>query len=372
MKLKYCTNCLMPETRPRISFDEKGICNACQWAKNKKEKINWKDREKKLKELCDKFRITDGSNWDIIIPCSGGKDGSYIAWKMKHEYGMHPLCITFKPYLQTEVGKRNIENFINSGFDHIMISPNPDIYSRLAIKGFKEQGRPMMSFTIGISTALIRLAIALNVPFIMYGEEGESEYGGATTQIGKFKVDRNYLVNYYYSGHDTSEFLNEFTKDELKWWMLPTQEEMDKVNLFVTHGSQFEDWDPYKHYLFSKDKCGLSVEERRSEATYTNFAQLDDHLYDLHTYLMYLKFGFGRASADISIDIRRGAMDRKQGVLLARKYDGIYPAEKIDMYLEYFKMTKKEFDALLDKWANKDLFKKNEKTGIWEPLFTPE
>jgi hypothetical protein len=33
--LKYCTNCLMPSTRPRISFDARGWCNACAWAEEK-------------------------------------------------------------------------------------------------------------------------------------------------------------------------------------------------------------------------------------------------------------------------------------------------------------------------------------------------
>ena len=364
MKLKYCTNCLMPEIRPRISFNERGVCNACQWAEAKKTKIDWGARQKKLRELCDRFRITDGSNWDIIVPCSGGKDGSYIAWKMKHEYGMHPLCITLKPYIQTEVGRKNLDNFIKSGFDHLLISPNP-VYAGLAKKGFIEQGRPMLSFTVGCSTTIIRLAISLKIPFIMYGEEGESEYGGVMTQAYEPKISRDYLVNYYYSGHDTSEYLDEFKQEDLKWWTLPSQEEMDKIDLYPTHWSHFENWDSHKHYLLAKEKCGLQAGKESSVATYTDYAQLDDYQFDLHLYLMYLKFGFGRTSADVSIDIRRGAMDRKQAVLLARKYDGIYPKQFINKYLDYFKMTKEEFDAILDKWANKDLFKKNKKIGIW-------
>ena len=33
-------------------------------------------------------------------------------------------------------------------------------------------------------------------------------------------------------------------------------------------------------------------------------------------------------------------------------------------------MSKSEFNKVLDKWANKKLFTKNTKSGIWEPKFT--
>ena len=82
---------------------------------------------------------------------------------------------------------------------------------------------------------------------------------------------------------------------------------------------------------------------------------------------MYLKFGFGRATQDACIEIRRGSMDRKQGINLVRLYDNQYPEELIPMYLDYYKIKKKEFDAILDKFANKSLFKKID--GRWMPKF---
>jgi len=354
VEMKYCTRCLMPATRPRITFNDEGVCNACQNAENKKKNVNYSERWKQLEELCDKYRSKDGS-FDILVPCSGGKDGSTVAWKLKHELRMHPLAITLLPQMPTPIGKQNLENFIKSGFDHIGISVNPQIYTRLAKKGFIEQGRPKLPFVVGISTAIIKAAMMFKISWIMYGEEGESEYGGTSTQANRIKIDRDYLVNCYYDGHDPIEYLDEFTKEDLKWWLLPSWDEMDG-GVFLTHWSRFEDWDPYEHYLIAKKYCGFQALPTRSIGTYTNFAQLDDYLQDLHIYLMYLKFGFGRASADASIDIRRGAMDRKQAVALVKAYDGEYLEPLIPEYLEYFGMTKKEFDKVLEKWTNKELF----------------
>ena len=73
---------------------------------------------------------------------------------------------------------------------------------------------------------------------------------------------------------------------------------------------------------------------------------------------MYLKYGFGRANQDASIDIRRGALTRDQAIHLVEMYDDMYPEHLFEEYCEYYKITMKEFLKNIDKWANKDLFEK--------------
>ena len=82
---------------------------------------------------------------------------------------------------------------------------------------------------------------------------------------------------------------------------------------------------------------------------------------------MYLKFGFGRANQDASIEIRRGAMNRDQAINLVNLYDGHYPEEFLDVYLDYYQMGRDEFHAVIDKYANRDLFEKV--NGKWTPRF---
>ena len=43
----WCSSCLSMSTRPRVTFDKLGICNACQW-KEAKKTINWNERNKEL------------------------------------------------------------------------------------------------------------------------------------------------------------------------------------------------------------------------------------------------------------------------------------------------------------------------------------
>ncbi|MBT7768799.1 MAG: N-acetyl sugar amidotransferase, partial [Rhodospirillales bacterium] len=49
----------MPDTRPRIEFDDEGVCNACHTAE-KKNHIDWDARRQEFLDLVDQFRAKDG------------------------------------------------------------------------------------------------------------------------------------------------------------------------------------------------------------------------------------------------------------------------------------------------------------------------
>ena len=137
-------------------------------------------------------------------------------------------------------------------------------------------------------------------------------------------------------------------------------------DLDLTHWSSYENWDPYRNYLIAKKYCNLTESKSNNTGTFTNFAQNDQALVALHTYMMFLKFGFGRTSADASIEVRRGAMDRNQALNLVNVYDGLYPKEFEELYLDYYKMTKKFFFQIIDKFANKKILKKKNNQWIFK------
>jgi N-acetyl sugar amidotransferase len=365
--MKYCTYCLMPETRPRITFDAQGVCSACTWAREKQTSVDWKARRAQLEQLCEEHRASKG--FDCILPVSGGKDSSYVAYMMKHKMGMHPLCVTIRPGLALPVGEQNVVNFIQSGYDHVHITPDPRVMRAIDKIGLVESGRPLLGWMTAVQTAIFRVAVQFGVPLIMFGEEGETEYGGTSKLRHQHYYDAHDSVQIYLSGHDPARYRSQFSEKELYWFTYPSPQELQDVDLCAAHWSYFENWDPYEHYLVAKEKCGLQEQTERSQGTYNNFAQTDTSLYNLHVYLMYLKFGFGRCTQDVGIDIRRGAMSRKQALALVRKLDREDPEIYIPQYLDYFGMTRDEFDDTLDRHVSKTLFRRNGRT--WEPLFEP-
>ena len=369
-KIFWCKNCLNMSTRPRITFDDREWCNACQWMEEKKE-VDWSNREKELTNLLDKYRSTNG-NFDCIVPVSGGKDGAYVAHQLKHKYGMNPLAVTVRPALSLEIGDQNLINFIRSGYNHIHISCNPIVLDRLNKYGFVEKGFPYYGWLIAIMTAVIKTAANFKIPLIFYGEDGEIEYGGSTESKNKPLYDIEYMKRVYLEGghekiFDRIRADGDISEADLAFFQFPTEDEVSDVGLSFTHFSYYEPWDSYRNYVVAKDYCGLIEKDDGNLDTFTNFSQNDQGLYALHAYIMYLKFGFGRATQDAGIEIRRGAMIRDQAINLVKMYDSTYPKELVETYLAYYQMTKDEFDAVLDKYANKDLF--NKINGIWQPKF---
>jgi N-acetyl sugar amidotransferase len=367
-KIKWCTNCLAMSTRPRISFDEEGLCNACRWMEAKKS-IDWVKRENELVSLLNKYRKNDGS-YDCLVPCSGGKDGSYVAYTLKHKYGMNPLAVTVTPALPLELGDKNLKSFVESGYNHISINACSGAMKKLNKIGFQEMGFPYYGWLIAIPTATIKTALSYDISLIFYGEDGEVEYGGSNETINNPIFNIDYIKRVYLEGgYDKVLDKSNLSENDLYFFRFPKDKDLENKELNLTHLSYFENWDPYRNYLVAKEHCGLQEAETTNEGTFTNFSQNDQALYALHTYLMYLKFGFGRANQDASIEVRRGSMDRNQALNLVKIYDGIFPENYLNIYLDYFEMSIDEFYTVLDRYANKDLFEKID--GIWSPKFIP-
>ena len=111
-------------------------------------------------------------------------------------------------------------------------------------------------------------------------------------------------------------------------------------------------------------KYGFSVIDGKSEGTYTNFENLDNKDEGLHDYLKWLKFGYGRTSDHASMEIRKKRLTREEGVELVRKFEGKIPNQYLHEYLKDFEMTRDEFLKAVDKFINKDLFKKDENGNL--------
>ena len=157
-EVKFCKKCTISNQRPRIKFDENGICSACNFAEYKKNSINWKKREEELVEMLDRFRSNDGS-YDVIVPSSGGKDSTFVAHNLKHRYGMNPLTVTWSPHLYTDIGWQNFQNMIHKGdLANILGTPSGKIHRKLTKLSFEILGDPFQPFIYGQTNYPLQIA----------------------------------------------------------------------------------------------------------------------------------------------------------------------------------------------------------------------
>ncbi len=357
----WCSKCLNTSTRPRITFDKFGVCNACLWSLEKN-KINWKSRQKEFQSIIKKIKRSKKSEFDLIIPVSGGKDGSYVTYICRQKYGLNPLCVTVNPPLRTQLGYENIESFKKKNINLIEINLPYDSHMKINKYGLVNHGRPLYGWLIAIFTSVLRIAKNFNIDLIMYGEDGEAEYGGVSNLKSKAVFDPDFIKETYLSKelYRSTKNINKFDKT---WWEFPK----NLNNVKMAHWSYFENWDSYRNYVVAKKEFGLKENNIKNSGTYTNFSQNDTLLYDLHVYMMYLKFGFGRANQDSGIDIRRGSLSRDQALQLTNIYDNEFPKYALEEYLEYYELNKKIFFKIIDKFVNRKLFKKEK--NVWKPKF---
>lgn len=349
----------MPNTRPRIVFDEEGVCNACRHATRKKREIDWDARRKEFARILDAHRANDG-RWDCVVPWSGGKDSSTIAWRLKFEYGMNPLLVTFSPLIRNEVGEHNREALRRAGFDHVDFRPDEKTARYLARRFFIERGNPKVAWDAGINAVPVQTALRFGIRLIFYAEHGESEYGGRVLHEESEKYRDLTEVLEHQIGDDPENWVDEVvTKASLNPYRYPPREEIDRVGLRAYYFAYFHDWDPVENYHFIREKIDFRTDpEGRTEGTFTDFDSLDDKIDTLYYYMQFIKFGFGRATRDACRQIYRGRLTREEALELVRRYDDEFPARYFPEHLEYLGMTEGEAREVIDRHRNEEIWER--------------
>lgn len=368
----YCKKCLMPNTRPRIVFDDDGVCNACRYAKQKHESIDWEARREEFEELIEPYRCDDGS-FDCIVPWSGGKDSSTIAYRLKFEYDMNPLLVTFSPMLPNEVGEHNREALIRQGFDHIFFRPDQRVHRHLARRFFVERGNPKVAWDAGVNAVPVQVAVNYDIPLVFYAEHGESEYGGKVLSEEHRKMRDFTEVVEHQIGDDPRNWVDrEVDQSDLNPYIYPDLGKVRETGVKALYFAYFHKWDMYENYQFITDKYDFRTNpDGRTPGTFTDFDSLDDKFDDIYYYMQYIKFGFGRCIRDASRFIQNRNLTREEGLEHVRAYDGEFPERYIPEVCDYMDMTRDELMEVIDKHRNPEIWTRDDDGG-WVLRHPPE
>ena len=374
-EVRFCKKCVVSNQRPRTHFDDDGVCTACQYAYAKDHKIDWQAREKELQILLDKHRSSDGS-YDVIVPASGGKDSALVAHQLKHRYGMHPLTITWAPFLYTDIGWKNYFNFVNSGFDNFLFYPNGKLHRQLARVAFETKGDHWEPFAYGQKTYPFHMALKHKIPLIFYGENGEVEYGGLLKNADKPYESPEDWDHLYFKGSGVDGLVEAglamgvLKKEDIhpksfEFYKAPPLDVIAKQDIQMHWWSYYHKWVPQENYYYAVKHAGFaSNPEGRSEGTYSKYASLDDKTDGFHWYLSYIKFGLGRASRDAQMEIRSGHITREEAVALVRRFDGEFPKKYFKEFLDYLGITEDHFWEVVNRYRSPHLWK--QENGEWK------
>jgi N-acetyl sugar amidotransferase len=358
----YCKECLYPNTKPDLIFKE-GVCNACINFKNRKE-IDWNKRKEEFINIFEKYKSKDNSNWDCIVPVSGGKDSTYQVYKIL-KLGYNPLCVISSTCHLSDIGRYNIENLKKLGVDMIEFTANKNIRKKLNVIGLETVGDISWPEHISIFTIPVIFAVKFNIKLIIWGENSQNEYGGPASSVDNYILDRNWLENFGgLIGLRESDIImlsdNKIKENQLIPYKYPSDEDIRKVGVTGLFLGYYFYWNGIGNALISQS-LGLKTYENNVEGSACNYENLDNYQTGIHDYFKYLKFGFGRATDIVNNQIRRNIITRDDGLEIIKKHDGKFPSEylgkSLKEILDYINMNEEEFIKICDSFTNKQIFK---------------
>jgi N-acetyl sugar amidotransferase len=323
--------------------------------------IDWTARWSQFQKVMNGYRST--SNYDCIVPVSGGKDSYYQTHVVVKELGLKPLLVTYHGNNYLPEGEENLHRMREVfDCDHVIVRPGVDVLVKMNRVGFRLQGDNNWHAHCGIMTVPIQVAVRYKVPLILWGEHGFLDLGGMYSLYDMVEFTAKTRLEHHLRGYDWYDFTDQglirlgreelkegLTEKDLLWAQYPSDEEIDEVGVRGIYLGNYVDWDGNRNAELAKSLYGLKPAQQPFERTYRRFSNLDDmHENGIHDYLKFVKFGYGRGSDHACKDIRAGLMSRTEGIEIVRRYDAVKPQRDLRRWLEYVGMTEEEFDRTAD------------------------
>ena len=346
--MNRCRRCVIPDSRPDTAFVD-GVCSACL-AYDKRKEIDWDARKQELLDLLERHKGR------CIVPSSGGKDSHYQVLTLR-ELGAKVQVVTATTCHLTSIGRANIDNLARYA-PTVEVTPNMTVRRRLNKIGLEVVGDISWPEHASIFTVPFRMAGALDIPLIFYGESPQNQYGGPPGSETARQMTGRWVSEFGgFLGLRATDLIGEqgITKDDIEHYRLPKPEIMDRVEAYFL--GQFIPWDSHRNAAIAKQH-GM-IQQRPSLANWWDHENLDNAQTGLHDYMMWRKYGYGRFAAQISVDIRAGLIERDEALAQTRSCDGIFPDIYAGVYveevLERIGITREQLDLIIYRFTNHDL-----------------
>lgn len=373
--MQYCTSCVLPSISPTpLTFDDRGVCSACRVAEQRDD-IDWAEREKLFAGLLDGYRSKDGSNYDCIVPVSGGKDSYYQTHLVTKKYALKPLLVTYHGNNFLPVGERNLVRMREVfDCDHIIVRPSVPLLQKINRSCFYKMGDMNWHCHCGIMTVPIQVAVRYRVPLIVWGEHGFMDLGGMFSHYDFVEFTAKTRLEHALRGYDWYDMVDpdfRIREQDVLWAKYPGDDEIDDVGVRGVYVSNYFRWEANDHSQLMIDLYDWEPSPEPFDRTYRRISNLDDmHENGIHDYLKFVKFGYGRGTDHACKDIRAGRMTRHEGVEMVRRYDHVKPGD-LERWLDYVAMSEEEFDKVADTFRDPRVWRRDgsgnwTKTNLWD------
>lgn len=354
--MKWCQSCVLPDTRPNLMIGDNGICNACK-SSDQRVEIDWVARRASLERIVSRAKER-ASTYECVIPVSGGKDST---WQVVQalELGLNPLCVTWRPIARTTLGQQNLDNLISLGVDHIDFSINPDVERRFMLEAFRRFGAVGIPMHLAIFNIPLNVAVRYEIPLVIWGENSAAEYGGTQDEADNFRLDGNWVQKFGVShGTTAEEWAGEtLSLKDLTPYRGPDPDMLEKLGVDAIFLGHFIPWDVETSVQVAREH-GFKENARARTGTY-KYADLDDDFISLHHWMKWYKFGFTRSFDNLSLEIRRGRIQRDEALAILETEGAPLPDNDINLFCDVVDISRDTFFEIAEKFRNTEIWRRD-------------
>ncbi len=361
--MRYCRRCILPDTRPFLSLDEEGICNACRTHEHRPA-MDWDARRAQFLDVVKNAKA-NSRGYDCLIPVSGGKD-SHWQVLLCLEHGLNPLTLSWRPPARTAIGQRNLDNLKALGVDHVDVSVDPTVERRFMLATFEKFGTPAVPMHLAILHLPLTYAVRFNIPLIVFGENAAFEYGSADEAHQGFALNEEWIRTYGVTHGTTAvDWVGTagLCAQDLLPYTGPTPRELEASGVLAVFLGYYFPWDP-ETSLQAAEAHGFARSSEGPKTGYYDYADIDDDFIAIHHYGKWLKFGFTRLFDNLSLEIRNGRLTRDEALAVLKRMGDQRPDEDITAFCRFTGITKQHFDATLETFRNHDIWFQED--GVWK------
>lgn len=367
---RYCSRCLLPDTRPGVLLDGAGVCGGCRNA-GRKRTIDWARREKEFAELVAWARERSRA-YDCVIPISGGKD-SYWQVITCLEHGLRPLCVTYVYPGRTALGERNLRRLVELGVDHIELRVNPSVEQRFVRRAFVTTGTSGLVAHMAIYAWPLQIALAHEIPLVVYGENSAFEYGSEDESLAGARVGRRWLAHFGVTAGTTAEDWvdSDLTAQDLAPFFLPDEATLAARDLRAVFLGHYFPWDPENSLSIARAH-GFESRAAGPRVGHYDYVNIDDDMIGVHHHAKWFKFGITRTCDTLSMEIRAGRMTREQAIDALRDRGDETPWPDIEVFCDYVGLSKLEYFGVMERFRNREIWSRDAEVWKIDEFLVPD
>lgn len=366
--MRWCSRCVLPDTRPNLVLGPDGVCNACR-THGLKADVDWGARERAFAGVVRRARESSRGH-DCVIPVSGGKDSTWQT-VVCLEHGLNPLAVTWKTPARTELGQRNLDNLVSLGVDHIDYQVDPNVEARFMLASFERFGTTAIPMHMALFNIPLSIAVRFRIPLVVWGENSAVEYGG-DEELHGLRLDRRWLERFgVMHGTTAADWVSEtLSERDLAPYFGPDDEELAAAGTHAVFLGHYLGWDPERSLEVARAH-GFVAGERARTGIY-DYADIDDDLISIHHWLKWLKFGFTRTFDNLSLEIRNGRLTREQAIEVLRRRGDETPYEDIERFCALTGITRERFLEIAERFRDERVWSRRD--GVWmiEDFIVPD